>query len=105
MRRSSAAARRRGPARRPSRTGGSCFSTSCRRSRDLPSSPSASPPTDAATTLLDRAVDSLGLSGRGRARVERVAATVAALAASAETCPEHVGEALSYRAPAELTAP
>jgi magnesium chelatase family protein len=59
----------------------------------------------AATALLDRAVDSLGLSGRGRARVGRVAATIAALAASAETAPEHVAEALSYRAPAELTAP
>jgi magnesium chelatase family protein len=62
-------------------------------------------PTDAAKALLDRAVDSLGLSGRGRARVARVASTIAALAASAETAPEHVAEALSYRAPAELTAP
>jgi len=63
------------------------------------------PPTEPATALLDRAVDTLGLSGRGRARVARVAVTVAALAASAETCPAHVAEALSYRAPAELTAP
>jgi magnesium chelatase family protein len=62
-------------------------------------------PTDAAVALLDRAVDSLGLSGRGRARVGRVATTIAALAGRAETAPEHVGEALSYRAPAELTAP
>jgi magnesium chelatase family protein len=63
------------------------------------------PATEAAGALLDRAVDSLGLSGRGRARVARVAATIAALAASHATAPEHVAEALSYRAPVELTAP
>jgi magnesium chelatase family protein len=61
--------------------------------------------TEAATELLDRAVDSLGLSGRARARVARLAGTIAALAASDAVLPEHVGEALSYRAPAELTAP
>jgi magnesium chelatase family protein len=61
--------------------------------------------TDAATDLLDRAVDSLGLSGRARARVARLAGTIAALAASETILPEHVGESLSYRAPAELTAP
>jgi magnesium chelatase family protein len=57
------------------------------------------------TELLDRAVDRLGLSGRARARVARVAATIAALAAAEAVLPEHVAEALSYRAPAELTAP
>ena len=63
------------------------------------------PTTTAAATLLDRAVDRLGLSGRGRARVGRLAATTAALAQSAEVLPEHVAEALSYRPPTELTAP
>jgi magnesium chelatase family protein len=57
----------------------------------------------AATALLTRAVDSLGLSARGHARVGSVAATVAALAGSSEVLPEHVAEALSYRSPTELT--
>jgi magnesium chelatase family protein len=52
--------------------------------------------------LLTRAVDSLPLSGRGRARVERVAATIAALAGSSSVGAEHVAEALSYRSPSEL---
>jgi magnesium chelatase family protein len=59
----------------------------------------------AASELLDRAVDRLPLSGRGRARVARVARTIAALAGSAEVLPEHVAEALSYRSPAELSSP
>jgi magnesium chelatase family protein len=65
----------------------------------------APPPAAAAASLLERAVDSLGLSGRGRARVGRLGATIAALAGSEQTLPEHVAEALSYRPPAELTAP
>jgi magnesium chelatase family protein len=52
--------------------------------------------------LLDRAVDRIPLSGRGRARVARVAASVAALAGAEHIAPEHVAEALSYRQPAEL---
>jgi len=55
-----------------------------------------------ATELLDRAVDRLPLSGRGRARVARVAQTAAALAGAGEVGAEHVAEALSYRAPGEL---
>jgi magnesium chelatase family protein len=61
--------------------------------------------TNAAETLLTRAVERLPLSGRGRARVGRVAGTIAALAGARETAPEHVAEALAYRSPAELAAP
>jgi magnesium chelatase family protein len=54
----------------------------------------------AAEELLTRAVERLPLSGRGRARVARVAQTIAALAEAERVLPEHVGEALSYRHPA-----
>ena len=53
-------------------------------------------------TLLTRAVDSLPLSGRGRARVARVSVTIAALAGAGSVAAEHVAEALSYRSPKEL---
>jgi magnesium chelatase family protein len=62
------------------------------------------PRTADADALLTRAVERLGLSGRGRARVARVAQTIAALAAADAVASEHLAEALSYRAPAELTA-
>ena len=55
-----------------------------------------------ADELLARAVERLPLSGRGRARVARVAQTAAALAGAEQAGPEHVAEALSYRAPSEL---
>ena len=55
-----------------------------------------------ASELLDRAVDRLPLSGRGRARVARVSRTIAALADAEQVAPEHVAEALSYRSPSEL---
>jgi magnesium chelatase family protein len=57
-----------------------------------------------ADELLTRAVDMLPLSGRGRARVARVARTIAALAGAEEVRPDHLGEALAYRAPQELAA-
>jgi magnesium chelatase family protein len=55
-----------------------------------------------ATELLDRAVERLPLSGRGRARARRVAETIAALAAKPVVAAEHLAEALAYRSPTEL---
>jgi magnesium chelatase family protein len=51
---------------------------------------------------LSRAVDLLPLSARGRARVARVARTIAALSGADAVGSEHVAEALSYRSPREL---
>ena len=58
--------------------------------------------TEEADELLNRAVERLPLSGRGRARVARVARTAAALAGDEAVRPEHVAEALAYRSPQEL---
>jgi magnesium chelatase family protein len=63
------------------------------------------PRSDEANALLDRAVERLPLSGRGRARVARVGRTVAALAGADRVEAEHLAEALSYRAPRELSSP
>ena len=60
--------------------------------------------TRGADELLARAVERLPLSARGRARVGRVAATVAALAKSEQVDVEHVAEALAYRTPREIAA-
>jgi len=58
----------------------------------------------AADELLTRAVERLHLSGRGRAKVASVARTIAALTESESVLPEHVAEALAYRAPPDLAA-
>jgi magnesium chelatase family protein len=58
--------------------------------------------TTEAEDLLTRAVERVPLSGRGRARVARVARTIAALGATSEVRAEHLAEALSYRVPREL---
>jgi magnesium chelatase family protein len=57
-----------------------------------------------ASELLDRAVERLPLSGRGRARVARVARTIAALAGGDGVGEEHIAEALAYRSPRELAS-
>jgi magnesium chelatase family protein len=69
------------------------------RLRERPATRTAS-----ADALLTRAVERLPLSGRGRARVARVASSVAALAGADHVEAEHVAEALSYRPPVELAA-
>jgi magnesium chelatase family protein len=58
--------------------------------------------TPEADELLARAVERLPLSGRGRARVARVARTAAALTGCETVEPGHVAEALAYRSPREL---
>lgn len=69
------------------------------RARLEAAAPARVPEADA---LLSSAVERLPLSGRGRARVARVARTIAALAGADAVLAEHVAEALAYRSPAEL---
>jgi magnesium chelatase family protein len=51
--------------------------------------------------LLARAVDQLGLSGRGHDRLLRVARTLADLEGSLDVRPRHVAEGLQFRRPAK----
>jgi magnesium chelatase family protein len=51
----------------------------------------------AGEALFSRAIDRMGLSGRGHDRVLRVARTVADLSEDKEIAVEHVAEALNYR--------
>jgi magnesium chelatase family protein len=69
------------------------------RERLAASPPKREPDADA---LLRNATDRLHLSGRGYARVGRVARTIAALAGSDAVRAEHLAEALAYRSPDEL---
>ena len=71
------------------------------RERLAASRPRRTQPADA---LLDRAVERLALSGRGRTRVARLAETIAALSAADAVEPDHLAEALAYRPPRELAA-
>jgi magnesium chelatase family protein len=50
-----------------------------------------------AETLIGRAIDRMGLSGRAHDRVLRVARTIADLAGEEEIATQHVAEALNYR--------
>ena len=47
--------------------------------------------------LFSRAIDRMGLSGRGHDRVLRVARTVADLSGEEQIAAEHLAEALNYR--------
>jgi magnesium chelatase family protein len=47
--------------------------------------------------FLSRAIDRMGLSGRGHDRVLRVARTVADLCGEKEIAVEHLAKALNYR--------
>ena len=50
-----------------------------------------------AEALFSRAIDRMGLSGRGHDRVLRVARTVADLSGEEDIAVEHLAEALNYR--------
>ncbi len=51
--------------------------------------------------LLARAIDHFALTGRGYVRVLKVARTIADLEGAEEIAPQHLAEALQYRAPVE----
>ena len=53
--------------------------------------------------LFSRAIDRMGLSGRGHDRVLRVARTVADLSGEEQIAAEHLAEALNYRRAASGT--
>ncbi|MCF6298790.1 MAG: ATP-dependent protease, partial [Thiomicrorhabdus sp.] len=54
-------------------------------------------------TILERAVNQLGLSARGYHRILRIARTLADMSSSSGVSSQHIAEALSYRALTPLT--
>jgi magnesium chelatase family protein len=55
-------------------------------------------PSQAATSMLELAIENLSLSGRGLDRVRRLARTIADIEGVTEVLDDHIAEALTHRA-------